>query len=63
MKINKRHKTQKIALLLVGLLLGMAIQGTITANQPNWTCNAEDEVLIIDNTCVHVDEINNERAQ
>lgn len=26
-------------------------------NSPNWACAAEDEVLIINNTCVHVDEL------
>ena len=46
----------------VGLVFGLVFVAGMYAGQttPNWNCNAEDEVLIIDNTCVHIDTIKGE---
>lgn len=29
-------------------------------NGPRWACNAEDEVVVIDNTCRHIDTLKGE---
>jgi len=43
--------------IVIGVVLGYAWATIALTGQPNWTCNAEDEVLIINNTCQHIDEI------
>lgn len=49
-------------LLAMWFLAGVSVTlatVSLTLRQANvWNCSAEDEVVIIDNTCVHIDELN-----
>lgn len=52
--------------IIIVVLLNLAIwAGVLKINQlkntPNWHCAAEDEVVVINNKCVHIDEIVGER--
>jgi len=49
-----------IITLFIGILIGALWTHAVTGNK--WDCAAEDEVVIIGNTCVHIDTINNEKS-
>ena len=38
-------------------LLGLWLIAFGDDERPNWDCNAEDEVVVIDDTCRHIDEL------
>lgn len=47
----------KILTGIAGVVIGVGIATAVHANTNNWHCNAEDEVLIINNSCVHIDAL------
>lgn len=42
---------------LLALLFGLVAGHLLTASDPHWSCSAEDEVVVIDSTCRHVDSL------
>lgn len=47
--------------VITGVIVGAA--GFSLAPHNSWNCAAEDEVLIINDTCVHIDTIENENTK
>lgn len=48
--------------IILVVIAGIFFLGILTAvvqlnDKPNWACDAEDEVVIIDNTCWHIDQL------
>lgn len=48
-----RTLTASLLALLAGLVAGHAL----TANDARWSCSSEDEVVVIDGTCRHIDTL------
>lgn len=48
-----------IFLCCLGLLfsLGLVVGTVIDHEGPHWDCHAEDEVVVIDHTCRHIDTL------
>lgn len=48
-----------LMLVLVSATIGFGLVALKDESKPVWNCAAEDEVVVIDNTCRHIDTLQN----
>jgi hypothetical protein len=50
-------KVIALILTLLTLFYMVALGWLLANNTSHWRCNAEDEVVVIGNKCIHIDEV------